>query len=115
MVNASSYASLVPLVPTSPATAVFERNPLALVCHTITNMACVTQQQHQLNPPLSHSQGLCPQYTKTDVVKARQQAIPKRTREDAAYCIRVWEKWAKSRMEQGVEVQPLAKMDTSNL
>ena len=51
----------------------------------------------------------------TDVVKARQQAVPKRTREDTAYCNRVWEGWAKSRMQYGVQVQPLMSMDTLTL
>ena len=51
-----------------------------------------------------------------DVIKAREQGMPKRTREDTAYCIRVWDEWAKYRRElDNAEIQPLATMDVSTL
>ena len=50
-----------------------------------------------------------------EVVKARLQAIPNRTKEDTAYCIRVWEEWAQSRLDHGVQVQPLMSMDDTTL
>ena len=61
-------------------------------------------------------QRFAPAMSDSDVIKAREQAIPKRTREDTAYCIRVWDEWAKNRRELGnAEIQSLATMDASTL
>ena len=60
-------------------------------------------------------QRFAPPMSDLDVVKAREQAIPKRTREDTAYCVRVWDEWTKSGIEQGAEIQPLVTMDDSTL
>ncbi len=75
-----------------------------------------TLELHHPEPAFKRLQRFAPALTDSDVVKAREQAIPKRTREDTAYCMRVWDEWAKSRRERGnAEIQPLATMDASTL
>ena len=51
----------------------------------------------------------------SDVVKARQESIPKRTREDTAWCYRLWEAWSRSRIELGAQIPPITSMETSSL
>ena len=67
------------------------------------------------NSTTKPQQRFAPVVSDSDLVKARQLAIPKCTREDTSYCIRVWEEWAKSRPEHGVQMQPLLSMDTASL
>ena len=65
--------------------------------------------------PAKPQQRFAPAVSDLDVVKAHEQVIPKRTREDTAYCIRVWDEWTKCRLEHGAQIQPLMTMDTSTL
>ena len=49
--------------------------------------------------------------TNSEVSEARKNAIPKKTRQDTAYCIRVWEAWRANRNTQGSSVPLLLEMD----
>ena len=45
--------------------------------------------------------------TDDEVTKARYESVPKKTREDSAYCVRLWEDWASNRQKvASVEVPP---------
>ena len=71
-----------------------------------------TATEPAANLKLSQHQRFAPPMSDLDVVKAHELAIP---REDTAYCIRVWDEWPKSRIEQGAEIQPLVTVDDSTL
>ena len=54
--------------------------------------------------------------TETEIDKAREESIPRKTREDTTYCVRLWETWAESRsLNTGIRVPPLAQLDTREL
>ena len=54
--------------------------------------------------------------SEAEIDKAHEESIPKKTREDTAYCVRLWETWAESRsLNTGNQVPPLAQMDTREL
>ena len=53
--------------------------------------------------------------TNEEVTEARQNAIPKKTRQDTDYCVRAWEAWRGNRNLQGSPVPTLEDMDSQNL
>ena len=54
--------------------------------------------------------------TDDEVTKARYKSVPKKTRDDSAYCVRLWEDWAKNRQKMAsVEVPPLSQLDKQGL
>ena len=107
----------------APATETTYEELLDSIFATLPSIGAMDESTLELHHP-DHEpaskplQRFAPALTDSAVVKAREQAIPKRTREDTAYCIRVWDEWAKSRRERGnAEIQPLATvtMDASIL
>lgn len=54
---------------------------------------------------------------KTEEIKrARLESIPKKTRQDTEYCVRLWNSWAENRKRNnGVTVPPLEDLDNDNL
>ena len=51
-----------------------------------------------------------------EIDKAHKESIPKKTSEDTAYCVRLWDTWAESRSQNtGVQVTPLALLDAQQL
>ena len=45
------------------------------------------------------------------MIEARKKAIPKKTRQDTYYCIRLWEGWRESRIHQGYSIPSIHEMD----
>ena len=50
--------------------------------------------------------------TNKEIVEARKEAVPKKTRQDTEYCIRVWESWRENRNYSGSDVPLLLEMDS---
>lgn len=50
-----------------------------------------------------------------EVVKARLQAVPKKTRQDTEYCVRVWDAWRTNRNVHGPAVPSLLDMEQATL
>lgn len=50
--------------------------------------------------------------TDKEIAEARQDAIPKRTRQDTNYCVRVWDAWRGNRNSQGSNIPLLNEMDS---
>ena len=42
-----------------------------------------------------------------DVVKARVESVPKKTREDTKYCVNLWEEWCNHRLQHTTATIPL--------
>ncbi len=54
--------------------------------------------------------------TDADVAKARVESVPKKTREDSSYCVKVWKDWASNRQQMSnVEIPPLEELDKQGL
>ena len=87
--------------------------------------ACNAQQLPQPQPqPQSELQQLAkPQKsrfgtpkTEGEILLARRESVPKRTRQDTAYCIRLWNEWSKYRCETSeVHIPLLMEMDAYSL
>ena len=55
---------------------------------------------------------------KREIDKAHKESIPKKAREDNAYCVRLWGTWAESTCRSqntGVQITPLAMLDAQQL
>ena len=49
-------------------------------------------------------------------MKARYESVPKKTRDDSAYCVRLWEDWVSNRQKvASLEVPPLSQLDKQGL
>ncbi len=46
-----------------------------------------------------------------EIVKARIKAIPKKTRQDTDYCVRLWNSWRDNRRKLGFDVPQLSEVD----
>ncbi len=46
-----------------------------------------------------------------EIVKARMKAIPKKTRQDTDYCVRLWNSWRDNRRKLGFDVPQLSEVD----
>ncbi len=46
-----------------------------------------------------------------EIVKARIKAIPKKTRQDTHYCVRLWNSWRDNRRKLGFDVPQLSEVD----
>ena len=54
-----------------------------------------------------------PPKSKEDIEKARIESIPKKTRQDTAYCVRLWGNWSEyRRVTTGIQVPSLAILST---
>ncbi len=52
----------------------------------------------------------------TTVAKARIDSVPKKTREDSAYCMRFWQEWARNRLQAAnLRVPPFSELDKQGL
>ena len=49
------------------------------------------------------------------MIEAQKKAIPKKTRQDTDYCIRLWEGWRESRIHQGYSIPSIHEMDPAGL
>ena len=76
------------------------------------------EQDQKPNPALAQpaSGRYAKPVTDDEVTKARYESVPKKTRDDSAYCVRLWEDWAKNRQKVvSVEVPPLSQLDKQGL
>ena len=54
--------------------------------------------------------------TREEIAKSRMESVPKRTRQDTEYCVRLWHTWSKDRCATTDEsVPPLLEMDAQAL
>ena len=58
------------------------------------------------------NQRFAPPKSEEEIARARLESIPKKTRQDTEYCIRLWNSWAENRKRKtGVTVLPLEDLD----
>lgn len=53
--------------------------------------------------------------TDEEISEARVQAVPKKTREDTEYCIRIWESWRSNRISHGYIVPSILQMSPQTM
>lgn len=80
-------------------------------------------QQPQPQPQLPQLELVQPQQsrfgapkTEEQIELARTESVPKKTRQDTAYCVRLWNAWSKHRCETSeVHIPPLTEMDAHSI
>lgn len=53
--------------------------------------------------------------TKADLIAARSSSIPKKTLDDMAYCMRIWDEWRQCRLGSSSVISPITDMSKSTL
>ncbi len=96
---ATPLSSELPFEPSPASTAVaapFLANP---IYSSPARTACGDPYEHNSKRPrvepskATKSRAFAPPMTKKEVEQARTGAIPKQTRDDMAYCVRIWDEW----------------------
>ena len=74
--------------------------------HTITNSA------HQ-RPPTASARRFAPLKSDEELQRARERAVPKKTKQDTKFCINIWDEWSKHRT--GTRILPLTEVTNAEM
>ena len=77
-------------------------------------MGVVWRTKKLSTAPSTATKRFAPPKTEEEIEKARLESIPKKTRDDTAYCVRLWMNWCECRtMTTGIPVPPLPILSAS--
>ena len=79
-------------------------SPVASTCESSSN-----PKQHAVSSRFAEPK------TNSEVLEAQKNAVPKKTRQDTEYCIRVFESWRTNRNSSGSSVASLEEIDKQSL
>ena len=74
--------------------------------YTITNSA------HQ-HPPTASTRRFAPLKSDEELQRARERAVPKKTKQDTKFCINIWDEWSKH--ITGTRILPLTEMTNAEM